>query len=72
MSVNKLLVYTSLNIVWQQICGMDIDELAQWRSQDAADARAQHGHTTFVGTYMASAQNEDTNLRCSTKNFGIF
>ena len=31
----------------------------QWRSQDTAYARAQRGHTTFVGI---STQNEETNL----------
>ena len=29
----------------------------QWRRQDTADARAQHGHTMFVGI---SAQNKET------------
>ena len=28
----------------------------QWRSQDIADARAQHGHTTFVRTSARSAE----------------
>ena len=31
----------------------------QWRSQETANARAQHGHTTFVGS---SVQNKETNL----------
>ena len=30
--------------------------LAQWRSQDSADARAQHGHTTFVRTCAQSTE----------------
>ena len=29
---------------------------AQWRSQDIAVARAQHGHTTFVRTSARSAE----------------
>ena len=28
----------------------------QWRSQDIADARAQHGHTTFKRTSAPSAE----------------
>ena len=28
----------------------------QWRSQDIADARAQHGYTTFVRTSARSAE----------------
>ena len=28
----------------------------QWRSQDIADARAQHGHTTFVRTSVRGAE----------------
>ena len=30
--------------------------IEQWRSQDIADARAQHGHTTFVRNSAQSAE----------------
>ena len=29
---------------------------SQWRSQDIANARAQHGHTTFVRTSVRGAE----------------
>ena len=36
--------------------GKDLGDLDQWRSQDIAVARAQHGHTTFVRTSSRSAE----------------
>ena len=33
--------------------------IIQWRSQDIADARAQHGHTTFVLQTSARLSAED-------------
>ena len=50
-------------------------KVTQWRSQITVDARAQRGHSTFVGI---SAQNEGTKLGgrgggdAPPENFGIF
>ena len=45
----------------------------QWRSQDAADARAQHGHTTFVRSSMQNAE-ESRGVwgHAPPENLGIF
>ena len=60
------------NIHEDQIC-TEPTYFLQWRSQDTADARAQHGHTTFVGI---SVQNEERTSEVwgnpPPEPFGIF
>ena len=40
----------------------------QWRSHDIADARAQHGHTTFVRN---SAQSTEAFRRSETSSISV-